>query len=57
LIGQPSREFGWILARSRSLDTQTLRNIQHILEREAYDTCDFLLTAANQRRQLCDVTS
>jgi len=56
LVGQPTREFGWILARSRSLDTQTLRNIQHILEREAYDTCDFILTAPNQQGRLCDET-
>jgi apolipoprotein D and lipocalin family protein len=56
VVGQPSREFAWILARSRTLDAQTLRDIQHILEREAYDTCDLLLTVPNQQGRLCDVT-
>ena len=56
VVGQPSREFAWILARSRSLDAQTLRNIHHILEREAYDTCELLLTAPDQQGRLCDVT-
>ena len=56
VVGQPSREFAWILARSRTLDAQTLRDIQHILEREAYDTCELLLTAPNQQGRLCDVT-
>jgi apolipoprotein D and lipocalin family protein len=56
VVGQPSREFAWILARSRTLDAETLRDIQHILEREAYDTCDLLLTAPNQQGRLCDVT-
>jgi apolipoprotein D and lipocalin family protein len=56
VVGQPSREFAWILARSRSLDAQTLRDIHHILEREAYDTCELLLTATDQEGRLCDVT-
>jgi apolipoprotein D and lipocalin family protein len=56
VVGQPSREFAWILARSRTLDAQTLRDIQHILEREAYDTCELLLTAPDQQGRICDVT-
>ena len=56
VVGQPSREFAWILARSRTLDAQTLGHIQHILEREDYDTCDLLLTAPNRQGRLCDVT-
>ena len=56
VVGQPSREFAWILARTRSLDAQTLRDIHHILEREAYDTCELLLTAPDQQGRLCDVT-
>jgi apolipoprotein D and lipocalin family protein len=55
VVGQPSREFAWILARSRSLDAQTLRNILRILEREAYDTCELLLTTPEQQDRLCDV--
>ena len=56
VVGQPSREFAWILARSRSLDTQTLRDIHHILEREAYDTCELFLNAPDKQVRLCDVT-
>jgi apolipoprotein D and lipocalin family protein len=56
VVGQPSRELAWILARSRSLEAQTLRDIHHILEREAYDTCELLLTAPDQQGRLCDLT-
>ena len=55
VVGQPSREFAWILARSRSLDAQTFREVRHILEREAYDTCELLLTAPHRQGRLCDV--
>lgn len=54
VVGQPSREFAWILARTRTLDPQTLRDIHHILEREAYDTCELLLTTPDQQGRLCD---
>lgn len=56
VVGHPSRDFAWILARSRSLDMQTLLEISHILEREAYDTCRLLLTTPERRGRLCDVT-
>lgn len=56
VVGQPSREFAWILARSPSLDEQTLQYIQKILEREAYDTCKLLLTTPERQGRFCDVT-
>lgn len=55
VVGEPSREFAWVLARSQTLDTQTLRNIRQILEREAYDSCALLLTTPDQQGRLCDV--
>jgi len=55
VVGEPSREFAWVLARSQTLDTQMLRNIRQILEREAYDSCALLLTTPDQQGRLCDV--
>jgi apolipoprotein D and lipocalin family protein len=57
VVGQPSRKFAWILARSRSLDAQTLQGIRQVLEREAYDTCQLLLTTPDQQDRLCDLAS
>ena len=55
VVGEPSREFAWILARSRTLDPETLRHIARILEREDYDSCALLLTTPDQQGRLCDV--
>lgn len=57
IVGEPSREFAWVLARSRALDTETLRNIRQILEREGYDSCALLLTTPDETGRLCDVTA
>jgi apolipoprotein D and lipocalin family protein len=57
VVGHPSRRFAWILARSESLDRQTLLEIRRILERAAYDTCELWLTTPEQQARLCDVTS
>jgi apolipoprotein D and lipocalin family protein len=56
VVGHPSRDFAWVLTRSPSLDVQTLREIGQILEREAYDTCELLVTTPQQQGRLCDVT-
>lgn len=56
IVGEPSREFAWVLARSRTLDTETLRNIRQILEREGYDSCALQLTTTDETGRLCDVT-
>ena len=56
VVGQPSREFAWILARSPSLDMPTLRDVGRILERESYDTCELLMTTPELQGRLCDVT-
>ncbi len=55
VVGQPSREFAWVLARSRSLDVPTLRMIGDILEDAAYDSCALVLTAPDRQGRLCDV--
>jgi apolipoprotein D and lipocalin family protein len=56
VVGQPSREFAWILARTPSLDLSTLREIDSILERESYDSCALVLTTPEHDGPLCDVT-
>jgi apolipoprotein D and lipocalin family protein len=56
IVGQPSRKFAWILARSESLDRQTLKETEQILRKAAYDPCDLLLTTPEQHSRLCDVT-
>lgn len=56
VVGEPRREFAWILARSQTLDLETLQEIRWILEREAYDSCALLLTTPERQGRLCDVT-
>lgn len=56
VVGQPSRDFAWILARSPSLDLDTLREIGGILERAAYDPCRLRLTTPGRQGRLCDAT-
>ena len=56
IVGQPSREFAWILARSEFLDRQTLKETVQILREASYDPCDLLLTTPEQQSRLCDVT-
>jgi apolipoprotein D and lipocalin family protein len=36
IVGEPRRRFGWILSRSRSLDSSTLERIDAILEGNGY---------------------
>jgi apolipoprotein D and lipocalin family protein len=55
VVGQPSRKYAWVLARSPSLDTETLIEIGRILEKEAYDTCKLILTTTDRQGRLCDV--
>lgn len=57
VVGQPSRQYAWVLARSRSLDTPTLREISRTLEKEGYDTCALLLTTPDEQGRLCDLVS
>jgi apolipoprotein D and lipocalin family protein len=43
IVGEPRRRFGWILARTQSLDSTTWTTIQAILERNGYDKQKFRL--------------
>ncbi len=47
VIGNPTREYGWILARQPSLPDQDLLAIEANLKSQGYDTCKFLTTVQN----------
>ena len=58
LVGNPSRDYAWILAREKSLPIATLRQLNDVLVREGYDSCRLLVTSAEQapdRPTLCSV--
>jgi apolipoprotein D and lipocalin family protein len=56
VVGTPSRDYAWILARSGTLDLHTLREIGDILRRESYDACALVMTTPGRQDRLCDVT-
>jgi apolipoprotein D and lipocalin family protein len=57
IVGHPSRDYAWVLARSPSLDRQELGEIRDILERAAYDSCALLLTMPERQGRLCDLVT
>lgn len=61
VVGNPNYEYGWILARTETLDSDTLVGIADRLDAQGYDSCEFLLTnnseqrfPPNARPALCD---
>lgn len=40
-IGHPSRKYGWVMARARTLDEETYRNILKRLSAQGYDIAKF----------------
>ena len=45
VIGEPDREFGWILSRTPSLPRETLERIRERLVASGYDPCVFEMSA------------
>jgi apolipoprotein D and lipocalin family protein len=45
VVGSPDRAYGWILARTQSLDEASLEQIFAILERNGYDRSSFQMSA------------
>jgi lipocalin len=41
VVGAPNRKYGWILARSKTLDPNTLQTIASIIERNGYQRSQF----------------
>jgi apolipoprotein D and lipocalin family protein len=57
LVGHPSRDYAWILARDRTLPDATLVRLRETLERNGYDSCRLLLTEPGRNGpSLCTVT-
>ncbi|BBK38461.1 hypothetical protein STAQ_35390 [Allostella sp. ATCC 35155] len=55
VVGHPSRDYAWILSRTPSLPTDTLRQLRERLSAVGYDTCRLIVTAGPGRPRLCDV--
>ena len=57
LVGHPSRDYAWILARDRTLPDATLARLQETLRSNGYDPCRLLLTEPGRNGpSLCSVT-
>lgn len=50
LVGHPSRDYAWILAREPQLDDATLRQLEQRLSAAGYDPCRLIVTAAGSPR-------
>jgi apolipoprotein D and lipocalin family protein len=55
IVGEPTREYGWILSRSDTMTLETLSHITTILRREKYDPCNFVLSTPDLQGRLCDL--
>ncbi len=42
IVGTPGRKYGWILARSKTLDAETRATIDEILRKQGYDPAKFV---------------
>jgi len=57
VVGEPGRDYAWILSRAPSLPPETLTRLTGVLKNAGYDTCELVITAAEQasgRPRLCD---
>jgi apolipoprotein D and lipocalin family protein len=58
LVGHPSRDYAWILAREQQLDDAVLSQLKKRLAAAQYDPCRLVLTASadpRRGRSLCEV--
>lgn len=44
IVGTPDRKYGWVLSRTKELDTETFSKVQQILKENGYDWNDFVAT-------------
>ena len=51
VVGNPSRKYGWILARSAQLSEADLERCYEILREQEYDPAEFVKTEHNQENQ------
>jgi apolipoprotein D and lipocalin family protein len=45
VIGTPNRKYGWVLAREKTLDDDTMKEIFDIIEQNGYDRASFQMSA------------
>lgn len=58
LVGHPSRDYAWILAREPALPDDTLRQLEASLRANGYESCRVRLTGADPERRglpLCEL--
>ena len=53
VIGQPSRKYAWVRARTEELDAAALETVRGILTRAGYDPCALNLTTPTLSGPLC----
>ena len=51
LVGHPSRDYAWILARDPQLDDATLLQLRQRLAAASYDPCRLIITAVDDPRR------
>jgi apolipoprotein D and lipocalin family protein len=44
LVGTPDRKYGWILSRTKHLESKTMENIFNLLREQGYDPSDFIMS-------------
>ena len=57
VVGEPGRDYAWILSRQPTLPPETLTKLSGVLKDAGYDTCSLVVTSAEQaagRPRLCD---
>lgn len=59
IVGHPTRDYGWILARNPSLPQDTLKELSDFLKSRGYDTCKFMTTPQDggltEKKPLCEI--
>ncbi len=60
VVGEPSRQYAWILARTKNISYTELEKAKVILKDNGYDTCALLTSIQDSglfqdRKKLCDV--
>jgi apolipoprotein D and lipocalin family protein len=48
VVGTPDRKYGWILARTRTLDAETMETIYAIIEGNGYQRAAFAMSAQDE---------
>ena len=60
IVAQPSRRYGWILARTPALQPETLKELSRSLKKQGYNPCLFVTTPQTggfkTKQSLCNVT-